>query len=144
MHLPDPRSACRRFVELVRGGGQIVIHDADFGPVALADATELEAEGLAVMTDVMREAGLDVALGPDLASMLEAAGATVEHVEERPCETREDERAAKEITAITIERFRDRAGASSDAIAAALAALTDEKRRFTGPTRWVVRARGRG
>ncbi len=72
------------------------------------------------------------------------AGATVEQVHERPCDTLEDERVAKEVTAITIERFRDRADAPSSAIDAALAALRDDERRFTGPTRWVVRARGHG
>lgn len=141
MHLPDPQSVCRRLVDLVGPDGQIVIHDADFTPVALADATEDEAAGVAVMSDVMRAAGLDLSLGPKLASMLEAAGATITHVEERPCDTLEDERVAKEVTAITIERFRDRADAPTSAISAAIAALTDDDRRFTGPTRWVVHAR---
>lgn len=141
LHLPDPQIACRRFVDLVGPNGQIVIHDADFRPVALADATPDEAAGVAVMSDVMRAAGLDLELGPKLASMLEAAGAAVTHVEERPCDTVEDERLAKEVTAITIERFRNRADAPTGAIDAAIAALTDDERRFTGPTRWVAHAR---
>jgi ubiquinone/menaquinone biosynthesis C-methylase UbiE len=141
LHLPDPQQACRRFVELAAPNGQIVIHDGDFTPLSLADATDAEAAGVAVMPDVMRAAGVDVALGPEVGAMLAAAGATIEQVEERPCDSLEEERIAKEITAITIERFRDRAAASDAAIDAALAALSDDRRRLTGPTRWVVRAR---
>jgi SAM-dependent methyltransferase len=141
LHLPDPAAACRRFVELAAPAGQIVVHDVDFGPLALADATPTEAAGLAVMPDVMRAAGIDLALGPRLAELLEAAGATVEQVETRPGDAPEDGRLAGEITAITIERFRDRTDAPQDAIDAALAALADPGRTLTGPTRWIVRAR---
>jgi SAM-dependent methyltransferase len=144
LHLPDPAEACRRFVELTAPAGQIVIHDADFTPLALADASASEAAGTAVMPDVMRAAGIDLALGPKIAGLLEAAGATVEQVETRPGDTREDGRVASEISAITIERFRDRAEASDEAVDAALAALSDPERELTGPTRWVVRARVAG
>ena len=144
LHLPNPARACERFVELAAPNGQVVIHDADFTPLALAHATEAEAAGLAAMPAVMRAAGVDTALGPKLAEMLEAAGATIEQVEKRPCQTTEDELVAKQITAITIERFRDRADASDEAINSALAALDDDERRLTGPTRWIVRARVAG
>jgi ubiquinone/menaquinone biosynthesis C-methylase UbiE len=63
LHLPNPAQACRRFVELTAPAGQIVIHDADFTPVALAEASASEAAGLAVMPDVMREGSVDIALG---------------------------------------------------------------------------------
>lgn len=73
--------------------------------------------------------------------MLKAAGATIEQVETRPSATLGDQRAAAEITAITIERFRDRTVVPAEAIDAAIAALRDPERQLTGPTRWVVRAR---
>jgi ubiquinone/menaquinone biosynthesis C-methylase UbiE len=141
LHLPDPARACRRLVELAAPGGQIVIHDADFAALALADATPSEAAGLAVMPDVMRAAGIDLALGPRLGELLADAGATVEQVEVRPGDDPEDGRVAAEITAITIERFRDRTDAPQEAVEAALRALRDRDRRLIGPTRWVVRAR---
>ena len=141
LHLPDPAPACRRFVDLVKPGGQIVVHDADFSAVTLADASEPEAHGLAVMVDVMRDARVDTALGPKVAALLEAAGATIEQVVVRPCETTDDARAAGEITAITLERFRDRSRAPVGALDAAVAALRDPGRHLTGPTRWIVRAR---
>jgi SAM-dependent methyltransferase len=141
LHLPNPAEACRRFVELTAPAGQIVIHDADFTPLALDDATAHEAAGLAVMLDVMRAAGVDVALGPKVAGLLEAAGATIEQVETRPGDNREDGRIAREISAITLERFRHRTLVSDKAIDAALAALRDPERPLTGPTRWAVRAR---
>jgi ubiquinone/menaquinone biosynthesis C-methylase UbiE len=144
LHLPNPAEACRRFVQLAAPAGQIVIHDADFTPVAIADATPTEAQGLAVMSDVMRTAGIDLALGPKVAGLLEAAGATIEQVQTRPSVTPHDGRLAAEITAITLERFRGRADAPSEAIEAALAALRDPARRFTGPSRWAVRARVAG
>jgi SAM-dependent methyltransferase len=141
LHLPNPAQACRRFVELCAPAGQIVIHDADFTAVALADASATEAAGLAVMPQVMKDAGIDLALGPKLADLLESAGATIEHVETRPGDGREDRRLASEITAITIERFRDRAQVPDETVDAAVAALRNPERQFTGPTRWVVRAR---
>jgi ubiquinone/menaquinone biosynthesis C-methylase UbiE len=141
LHLPSPAEACRRFVELSAPAGQIVIHDTDFRPLALAGATAAEAAGVAVMPDVMRAAGIDLSLGPKLADLLEAAGANVEHVETRPSTTPDDARVAAEITAITIERFRDRTDVPDEAIDAALVALRDPGRHMTGPTRWVVRAR---
>lgn len=101
----------------------------------------LEAAGLAVRPDVMKAAGVDVVLGPKVAGLLEDAGAVVEQVRSRPARTREDDRVAAEISAITIERFRGRTGLPDEAIDAALAALRDPGRRFTGPTRWVIRAR---
>ena len=141
LHLPDPAKACRRFVELTAPGGQIVIHDADFSPLALAEATALEAAGLAVMTDVMRAAGVDVKLGPRIPELLEAAGTTIEQVETRPGDPLHDGRIAAQISAITIERFRDRTDVPDEAIDAAVAALRNPDRQFTGPTRWVIRAR---
>jgi ubiquinone/menaquinone biosynthesis C-methylase UbiE len=141
LHLPNPAVACRRFVELTAPGAQIVIHDVDFTPLALADATASEAMGLAVMTDVMTAAGVDLTLGPKVAHLLEAAGATVEQIETRPAETPRDARVAAEISAITIERFRNRTDVPREAIDAAVAALGDPDRRLTGPTRWVIRAR---
>ena len=141
LHLPDAAQACRRFVQLAAAGSQLVIQDADFRQVALPDASPLEAQGLAVMADVMRNAGVDIALGPKLADLLNAAGATVEQLESRPCVTPSDERLAAEITAITLDRFRPRADAPAKAIDAAVSALNDTSRRFTGPTRWLVRAR---
>jgi SAM-dependent methyltransferase len=141
LHLPNPAHACRRFVELTAPGGQIVIHDADFTALALAGASASEAAGLEVMVDVMGAAGVDVELGPKIVDLLRAAGATIEQVEKLPGDTPDDGRIAGEITAITIDRFRDRAQASDEAIDAALAALSDPERRLTGPTRWVVRAR---
>jgi ubiquinone/menaquinone biosynthesis C-methylase UbiE len=141
LHLPDPAHACRRLVDLCAPAGQIVLHDTDFTPLALDDATAAEAAGVAVMPDVMRAAGIDLSLGPKLADLLRAAGATIEQVETRPGDSPDDARLAAEITAITIERFRERAGVPDDAIDAALDALSDPHRRLTGPTRWVVRAR---
>ena len=141
LHLPSPVDACRRFVELCAPAGQIVVHDTDFTPLALADATASEAAGLAVMPDVMRAAGIDLSLGPKVGALLEAAGATIEQVETRPSATVTDRRAAAEITAITIDRFRDRTAVPAEAIDAAIAALRDPERQLTGPTRWVVRAR---
>jgi SAM-dependent methyltransferase len=140
LHLPDPVQACRRFVQLTAPSGQIVIHDTDFTPLALADATADEAAGIAVMPDVMRAAGVDLALGPRLASLLEGAGAIIDEVKTQPGDTPQDGRIAAEITAITIERFRDRTPVPDEMIDTALAALRDPKRQLTGPTRWVVRA----
>jgi hypothetical protein len=93
------------------------------------------------MLDVMHAAGIDLALGSKVAGLLDAAGATVEQVETRPSDTLADGRIAGEISAITIERFRNRTQAQDEAIDAALAALRDPERQLTGPTRWVVRAR---
>lgn len=141
LHLPDPAEACRRFVQLTAPSGQIVIHDADFTPLALADATTSEAAGLAIMPDVMRAAGIDIALGPGVATLLTEAGASIEHVETRSAATPGERRIAAEITAITIKRFRDRTDVPDEAINAALSALRDPARKLTAPDRWVVRAR---
>jgi hypothetical protein len=92
----------------------------------------------------MRAAGVNIALAPHVAELLEAAGATIEQIETRPCETRDDSRRAAEITAITIERFRRRTDVPGEALDAALAALRDPARHLIGPTRWVVRARTPG
>jgi 2-polyprenyl-3-methyl-5-hydroxy-6-metoxy-1,4-benzoquinol methylase len=141
LHLPDPADACRRFVELSAPGGQIVIHDVDFTPLALADASATEAAGLGVMVDVMTAAGVDVVLGPKVAGLLEDAGAAIEQVEVSAAETEQDARIGAEIAAITLERFRRRSETPDEAIDAAVAALRDPGRGFTGPTRWVIRAR---
>ncbi len=141
IHLSDPARACRRFVELASPGAQIVIHDADFTPVQLPDATPEEAAGIAVMVDVMRDAGVDVAIGPKVPGMLEAAGAVLEAVDVRPCESREDAAIAAEITAITLDRFRSRTSTPTAHVEKALAALSDPGRSIHGPTRWIVRGR---
>jgi hypothetical protein len=95
------------------------------------------------MTDTMRAAGVHLALGPELASLLRDAGATVEHVEAQPS-AEHDSPIAAPITALTLERFRHRApdaGPQRQAIEAAIAALRDPARAFNGPTRWIVRCR---
>jgi len=141
IHLSDPARACKRFVEVAAPGAQIVIHDADFTPVQLHDATREEAAGVAVMTDVMRDAGIDVAIGPRVPGMLESAGAIIEAVDIRPCHSLRDAATAAEITAITIDRFRTRTSTPAEHVEKALAALADPRRAFTGPTRWTVRGR---
>lgn len=141
IHLSDPARACRRFVELAAPGAQIVIHDADFTPLQLHNATPEEAAGITVMVEVMRDAGVDVAIGPKVPPMLEAAGAIVEMVDVRPCESREDSDIAAEITAITIDRFRKRTSVPAAHVETALAALSDPGRVLRGPTRWIVRGR---
>ncbi|MFN2464605.1 MAG: class I SAM-dependent methyltransferase [Candidatus Dormibacteria bacterium] len=143
LHLPDPAEACRRCVGLTVPGGQIVIHDVDFTPLAIPDATTEEADGLAVMVDVMRAANIDVALGPKIADLLEASGAIIEQVESRPADSATDARIAAEISAITIDRFRDRTAVPGASIDAAISALMNPSRRIIGPTRWVIRARVR-
>jgi SAM-dependent methyltransferase len=45
LHLPNPQEACRRFVEPTAPGGQIVIYDAEFTPLALANASSSESAG---------------------------------------------------------------------------------------------------
>jgi SAM-dependent methyltransferase len=146
LHLPDPSQTCGQLLRATVPGGKLIIHDADFTPVAIQNATELEAAGVAVMRDTMRAASVHLALGPKLETMLRDAGAQIEHVESRPWVGRGGQTAAL-ITAITLERFRDRAlgvGASSRAIDAAIAALRDPERTFTGPTRWIVRCHRSG
>jgi SAM-dependent methyltransferase len=139
LHLADPGQTCRQLVAATAPGGQLVIHDADFTAVALQDATDLETAGIAVMFDTMRAAGVHLALGPKLETLLGHAGARIDHVESRPGTGRAGCTAAL-ITAITLERFRDRsANPASEALAAAIAALRDPERTFTGPTRWVAR-----
>lgn len=76
-----------------------------------------------------------------LGDLLEGAGATAEQVETRSGDAPEYGRIAAEITALTIERFRDRTEAPQDAVEAVLEALRDRNRQLIGPTRWVVRAR---
>ena len=141
LHLPDPGKTCGQLLHATAPGGQLIIHDADFTPVALEDASALEAAGIAVMAGTMRASGVQLALGPELETLLRDAGAQIDHVEAEPG-TGRAARAAALVTAITLERFRHRAvsgGADSDAIDAAIAALRDPERTFTGPTRWIVR-----
>ncbi len=141
LHLSDPAGACGQFVAATAPGGCLIIQDADFGPVALEAATEEEAAGLAVMNDTMRAAGVHLALGPQLETMTRAAGAQLVQVESRDTPARGGEGTAL-LTAMTLERFRDQAvaaGASSHAIDAAIGALNDPERHFTGPTQWSVR-----
>jgi SAM-dependent methyltransferase len=142
LHLPDPAQACRQLVAAAAPGGSVIIQDADFTTVTLEDATDAEAEGLDVMAKTMTAAGVHIALGPQLGHLLQAAGAELEHVEVQPSPGHGGQPAAL-ITAITLERFRERAvlvGASSGAIDAAIAALNKIDRGFTGPTQWIVRA----
>jgi SAM-dependent methyltransferase len=143
LHLPDPAAACRQLLATARSDATVVVQDADFTAVALDDASALEAEGLRTMTDTMRTSGVDLALGPKLPAMLDAAGADVVTVHSSPSPGHGNGLAAR-IVAITIERFRPRAisnGTKSAAIDAAISALRDPNRSFTGPTQWVVRAR---
>lgn len=143
LHLPDPARAARRLVAAAAPGGCLVIQDADFRPVALGDANEAEAAGLAMMNQTMRSAAVDLALGPMLEALLEASGAEIVQVQSEPSPGRGGETAAS-ITALTLEHFRHQAvaaGASNEAITAAVAALADPARTFTGPTQWIVRCR---
>lgn len=145
LHLADPVAACRRLLETARSGATIVVHDPDFGAVALHDASALEAEGLRPMTDTMRASGVDVALGPKLPGVLEAAGAELVAVDCCPSPGHGDGLAAR-ICALTIERFRTRAGSvgtSRAAIDVAISGLRNPDRAFTGPTQWIVRGRAR-
>lgn len=142
LHLPNPAQACRQLVAAVAVGGSVIIQDADFTTVALEGATDAEAEGLDVMTTTMTAAGVHIALGPQLGDLLQAAGAELQYVESEPSPGHGGQAAAL-ITAITLERFRERAvlaGASNSAIDVAIAALNDIERCFTGPTQWIVRA----
>jgi SAM-dependent methyltransferase len=143
LHLPDPADVCRQFVEATVSGGQLVIQDADFLPLALEGATDVEASGLSTHNETMRAAGVHLALGPMLESLLVVAGAQIEHVVTESSKGHGGETAAL-ITAMTLEHFREQAvaaGAHDDAISAAIAALRDPDRTFVGPTQWIVRAR---
>lgn len=143
LHLPDPEAACRRLLASARDGASVVIHDADFSPLALENPSALEAEGLRTMTDTMRSSGVDLSLGPKLAGILEACGAEIVDVQSSASPGFGDGLAAR-IVAITIERFRARSesnGTGAAAIDAAIAALRDPNRGFTGPTQWLVHAR---
>jgi Methyltransferase domain len=143
LHLPDPAAGVQTLLGATAPGGRLVIHDADFTPVALHAATEAEAEGLAVMAATMRAAGVALGLGPKLEELLRAAGAEIEDVCCEPSSGPAAQGAAL-VTAITLERFHERAvaeGASPESLAAVVAALRDPERVFTGPARWVVRAR---
>jgi hypothetical protein len=143
LHLPDPIGACSRFVMTLAPGGQLIIQDADFRPVALQGASDAEAAGLATMEATMRSAGVHLSLGPELEAVLHAVGAQVVQVDSEPSPGRGGQAAAL-ITAMTLERFRAQAVnsvASDEAITAAVAALHDPERTFTGPTQWIVRGR---
>jgi SAM-dependent methyltransferase len=145
LHLADPIAAARRLVGAARAGGTIVVHDADFRTICLHDGSALELAGLRTMNDTMRACGVDLALGPRLPDVLQAAGAEIAAVHSSPSPGHGDGLAAR-IVALTIERFRARAvsaGTPPAAIDAAIAALRDPRRRFTGPTQWIVRARPR-
>jgi SAM-dependent methyltransferase len=143
LHLPDPVAASRRLLATARSDAAVVVQDADFSAVALDDASALEADGLRSMTDTMEASGVDLALGPKLPAILEAAGAEVVTIDSSPSPGHGDGLAAR-IVAITIERFRARSlanGTKSAAIDAAISALRDPNRRFTGPTQWIALAR---
>lgn len=145
LHLPDPVAACRRLVAKARPGAAVVFQDADFSTLFLEDASALELEGLRTMIDVMEASGVDTTFGPRLPGVLEAAGAEIVSVDSSPSPGPEGAIAAQ-ICAITIERFRERSlamGTSPKAIDAAISALRDPGRSFTGPTQWIVRARAR-
>lgn len=142
LHLPDPAQTCEQLVATAAPGGSVVIQDADFTAVALQDATDAEAEGIDVMTKTMSVAGVHIALAPQLGDLLQAAGAELQDVRSEPSPGHGGQTAAL-ITALTLDRFRERgvlAGTSNSAIDAAIAALNDPERRFTGPTQWIVRA----
>jgi SAM-dependent methyltransferase len=141
LHLADPGAVFRRLLAATRPGGHLIVHDADFSPVALLEATPAEAEGVAAMMEVMRAAGVDVAFGARLEAVAREQGAYVEHVESQPVVERGDDTAAR-ITVITLERFREQAmrlGVSPEALDAAVTALHDPNRVFVAPTRWSVR-----
>jgi 2-polyprenyl-3-methyl-5-hydroxy-6-metoxy-1,4-benzoquinol methylase len=143
LHLADPADTCARLVASAAPGGCVIVQDADFSLVALDGATDAEAAGLATMRSTLQASGVHLALGPELAPLLEAAGAEVLELECEPAPEFGGEPAAL-ITALTLEHFRERSavrGADADAISQATAALRDPERRFTGPTQWIVRCR---
>jgi pimeloyl-ACP methyl ester carboxylesterase/SAM-dependent methyltransferase len=143
LHLADPAQACRDLLAATAPAGQLIIHDADFTPLALQDATEDEAAGVALMTDTLRSAGIDLAFGAKLEGLLRAAGARIQDLRSEPSPGRGGQPAAL-ITALTLERFGNRAiaaGVQPAPLDAAAAALRDPDRIFTGPTRWIVRCR---
>jgi hypothetical protein len=145
LHLSEPLAACKRLLDTARTGATLVIQDGDFRAVALEGASALEDEGLRTMSDTMRAAGVDLAFGPKLPGMMENVGAELVAVHNSPSPGHGGGLAAR-IVALTIERFRARAVASgtrSAAIDAAVSALHDQDRGFTGPTQWIVRARAR-
>lgn len=84
LHLPDPGQTCRQLLQATTPGSQLIIHDADFTPVALQDASPLEAAGIAVMADTMRASGVHLVLGPELETLLRDAGAQIDHVGAEP------------------------------------------------------------
>ena len=141
LHVTDPGAVIRQLLAATRPGGHLIVHDADFSPVALLEARPAEAEGLAAMMEVMQAAGVDVAFGPRLEAVVRKQGAHVEHVESQPFVERGGDTAAR-ITVITLERFREQAmrlGVSPEALDAAVTALHDPDRVFVAPTRWSVR-----
>ena len=84
------------------------------------------------MTDPMRASGVELALGPKLPAMLEAAGADVVTIHSSHSPGHGNGLAAG-IVAITIERFRARSisnSTKSAAIDAALSALRDPNRKL--------------
>ena len=108
LHLPDPAEACRQLLAATAPDGILIIQDADFSPISLRDATDLEADGLAVMEETMRAAGVHLALGPKLETLLQAVGARIAEVESEPSPGHGGEGAAL-ITAMTLERFHRQA-----------------------------------
>jgi SAM-dependent methyltransferase len=142
LHLADPLAACRRLVATARDGATLLLQEADFDAVHLDGASTLEAEGLQTMNETMRASGVDLTLGSRLAAIVETAGAELETVDRRPSPGQGGGLAAR-ICALTTERLRTRAlcaGTSREAIDAAIDALRDSSRTFTGPTQWIVRA----
>lgn len=140
LHLADPGAAFRRLLAATRPGGHLIVHDADFSPVALLGATPAEAEGVTAMMKVMRTAGVDVAFGAQMEAVALEQGAHVEHVESQPAVERGGETAAR-IAVITLDRLREQAmrlGVSPEALDAAVSALQDPDRVFVAPTRWSV------
>jgi SAM-dependent methyltransferase len=141
LHLPDPAEVCRRLTAATAPGGCLVVQDADFRPVSLSGATDAETAGLEVMIETMRSGGVHLALGPELESLVEGAGAEIVEVQAIPSPSRGGEIPAL-ITVATLQRFRDEAlrnGATQSSIAAAIRALEDPERAFVGPTQWIVR-----
>jgi hypothetical protein len=92
------------------------------------------------MLDVMAQRGIDLALGPKVADLLQAAARRLsksKRCHATPLTTGASPPRSRRSRS---DRFRDRAQASHETIDAALRALSDPERQLIGPTRWVVRA----
>ena len=61
---PRPAADVSPAISGVVAGGHLIVHDADFTPVALQGASELEAAGIAAMASTMRAGGVHMAPDP--------------------------------------------------------------------------------